>query len=183
MKSIVISSGHSEDVRGAEGPKPWGLDEVDEARKVVDQVADILRRQGVQVATFHDNTSDTQDENLKTIVNFHNSKTRELDVSVHFNAAFPEGTSDPVGTEVFYVSQYEMAKEISSAIANAGKLINRGPKKSNDLYFLNHTEQPAVLIEVCFVDSSEDCTLYRTHFQGICIAIADAINPGGTLIS
>ena len=28
-------SGHGKYIRGAEGPEPWGLDEVDEARKVV----------------------------------------------------------------------------------------------------------------------------------------------------
>ena len=57
----MISSGHGKLVRGASGV----LDEVDEARKVVDTVAARLKVKGVEVKIFHDNTSTTQDQNLK----------------------------------------------------------------------------------------------------------------------
>jgi hypothetical protein len=56
-------------------------------------------------------------------------------------------------------------------------LLNRGPKKRSDLYFLNNTNEPAILIEVCFVDSSADANLYRTHFRAICGAIAGVARP------
>ena len=68
--AIVISSGHGKYVRGASGI----LDEVDEARKVVERLADQLGARGVEVTTFHDDTSHSQDENLHTIVAFHNSR-------------------------------------------------------------------------------------------------------------
>ena len=43
-KRICISSGHGKYIRGASGsPVPPQLDEVDEARKVVEQIADELR--------------------------------------------------------------------------------------------------------------------------------------------
>ena len=71
---VVISSGHGKYIRGAEGPSPWGLDEVDEARKVVNKVADMMRSLGVQVTVFHDDVSDDQSENLKRIVDFHNAQ-------------------------------------------------------------------------------------------------------------
>ena len=70
-KNVVISSGHGEIVRGALGI----LDEVVEARRVTETVAENLRARGAQVATFHDDTSTTQSENLETIVDFHNSHT------------------------------------------------------------------------------------------------------------
>ena len=72
MNSVVISSGHGKYVDGASGY----LNEVEEARKVVDQVARDLVKAGANVYTFHDNTSTTQDENLSTIVNYHNSQKR-----------------------------------------------------------------------------------------------------------
>ena len=50
------------------------IDEVDEARKVVEAVAKALRVLGVQTLTFHDDVSKLQNENLNRIVNFHNSK-------------------------------------------------------------------------------------------------------------
>jgi N-acetylmuramoyl-L-alanine amidase len=166
---IVISSGHGKYVRGASGY----LDEVDEARHVVEQVATLLEHAGVGVKTFHDNTSTSQDQNLRTIVNYHNSQTRDLDVSVHFNAY--ETTKKPMGTECLYVTQQTLADKVATAIARAGSLIDRGPKKRTDLYFLNNTEEPAILIETCFVDSQADADLYYEHFDSICTAIAETI--------
>jgi N-acetylmuramoyl-L-alanine amidase len=167
---IVISSGHGKYIRGASGY----LDEVNEARRVVERVAEFLRSASVDVTTFHDNTSTTQSQNLDTIVNFHNSKTRDLDVSVHFNAY--NTTSKPMGTECLYVTQEGLAGQMATAIADAGDLIDRGPKYRSDLKFLNSTEMPAILIEICFVDSSADAELYQYNFETICRAIAGVLS-------
>ena len=163
---IVISSGHGLLVRGASDI----LDEVDEARMVVEKVAGELQQLGYEVATFHDDTSTTQNENLETIVDFHNSQERDLDVSVHFNAYVH--TVAGMGAEVLYATQEDLANRVADAISNSSGLINRGPKKRTDLYFLNNTEQPSILIEVCFVDSETDANLYHKHFDSICKAIA-----------
>jgi len=172
---ICISSGHGKYIRGASGKNcgSWGLDEVDEARKVVEQIAHYLDEAGIDVETFHDDVSNDQTENLNRIVDWHNTQTRELDISVHFNAY--TCTTKPMGCEVLYVSQDELAKDLSIAIADAGDFVDRGPKKRTDLFFLNNTEAPAILIETCFVDSEADAGLYRQNFDVICNAIADAI--------
>jgi N-acetylmuramoyl-L-alanine amidase len=171
---IVISSGHGALVPGAVGY----IEEVDEARRVVDEVARNLRADGVEVTTFHDDTSTTQDENLDAIVNFHNAQERDLDVSVHFNAY--ETTSQPMGVEVLYVTQADLAGDVVDAIAEAAELPNRGAKYRGDLAFLNNTKGPAILIEVCFVDSSVDVEHYQQRFDAICAAIADVL--GGELL-
>jgi len=170
--SIVISSGHGEKVRGASGY----IDEVDEARKVVDEVAKLLDASGVTVYVFHDNVSTSQNENLNRIVDYHNSKTRGLDVSVHFNAN--QTTDSPVGCEVLYATQngFNAADPVVDAICDASGLKNRGPKERNDLFFLNQTDEPAILIEVCFVDSKADVEIYKEEFGAICRAIADTIS-------
>jgi N-acetylmuramoyl-L-alanine amidase len=165
---IAISSGHALKVRGASGY----IDEVDEARKVVEKVADFYRQLGVGVETFHDNTSTTQGQNLDAIVAWHNSQTRDLDVAVHFNAF--ETTPDPMGTEVLYVTQEDLAGDVSRAMAEAGQFINRGAKYRGDLAFLNGTDKPAILLEVCFVDSKTDTELYDDYFDAICLAIAES---------
>jgi N-acetylmuramoyl-L-alanine amidase len=167
---IVISSGHGKYVRGASGY----IDEVDEARRVVERVAEYLRHGGMLVQTFHDDVSHSQSENLNRIVSYHNAQSRELDVSVHFNAY--NTTSKPMGCEVLYVTQHDLAADTSEAIADAGGFINRGAKKRTDLAFLNGTEEPAILIETCFVDSSADVALYEGDFDAICLAIAEAIS-------
>jgi N-acetylmuramoyl-L-alanine amidase len=165
-RNVVISSGHGKIVRGASGI----LDEVDEARRVVEAVAAELRNRGAQVVTFHDDTSTTQSENLETIVAFHNSRSRQLDISVHFNAYV--ACSGPMGCEVLYKTQSTLSTEMSASIAGAGKFINRGAKKRSDLYFLNNTKMPAILLEICFVDSSADAELYSKNFEAICKTIA-----------
>src|SRR5215467_3272239 len=166
---IALSSGHGKFVRGAKGV----LDEVDENRKVVDRVAALLKSAGHTVYTFHDDTSKSVSANLGAITGWHNRQVRERDVSVHFNAFKPQ--SNPVGTECLYVSQQQLAAKISAAMANAGGFINRGAKKRTDLAFLNSTNRPAVLLEVCFVDSQADAGLYRTNFEAICRGIAETV--------
>jgi N-acetylmuramoyl-L-alanine amidase len=166
---IAISSGHGLKVRGASGI----LDEVDEARKVVEQVAKELTAREVVVNTFHDNVSVSQSENLNRITDWHNDQDRELDISVHFNAY--EQVDKPMGTEVLYVTQAELADEMSAVIAQAGGFIDRGPKKRTDLHFLNATDKPSILLEVCFVDSEADAELYKKQYNHICKAIADLL--------
>ena len=165
---IAISSGHGKLIRGASGPEPWGLDEVDEARKVVNKVAESLN-----APKFHDDVSDDQSENLNRIVDWHNNQTRDLDISVHFNAY--DVVDKPMGTECLYLTQEALSKTVATNIAAAGGFINRGPKKRSDLFFLNKTDKPAILIEVCFVDSKADADLYRKNFDAITKAIVKSI--------
>lgn len=169
-KSIVISSGHGLKVRGARGY----IDEVEEARKVVDQVTVYLKKLGCSVESFHDNVSTNQNQNLQTIVRFHNSRARELDVSVHFNSS-GSLTDTPIGVEVLWYSEKALAEKVSKAIADASGLKNRGAKQRKELYFLRNTTKPAILIEVCFVNSKKDVELYRANFDKICRAIAETL--------
>jgi N-acetylmuramoyl-L-alanine amidase len=157
-------------IRGASGsPVPPQLDEVDEARRVVDRVATWLG-----CPKFHDNISTNQSSNLNAIVNWHNNQTRDLDVSVHFNAY--DGNAH--GTEVLYVSSagLEIATPCCNAICAAGDFTNRGAKKRTDLAFLNGTNEPAILIETCFCDNTADSNKYNVQFEAICRAIAEEIS-------
>lgn len=171
---IVMSSGHGRYIRGASGI----LEEVVEARRVVTTVASLLTETNVDLAVFHDNTSTSQNENLNTIIDFHNSQQRDLDVSVHFNA-YVETTS-PMGTEVLYVTQQALARKLSAAIAAAAKLPDRGAKYRDDLFFLNSTSKPAILIETCFVDSQADAEAYQRNYTAICTAIAETLTAQPT---
>ena len=168
---VVISSGHSTKCRGASGY----IDEVVEATKVVDQVGRILNSmEDVQAITYHDTISTTQNENLNRIVDFHNTRgEHDLDISVHFNAY--QTTSKPMGCEVLYLTMNGLADELVDAMCAASGLINRGPKHRGDLFFLNNTAAPAVLIEVCFVDSKADVDIYQRKFGEICDAIARVV--------
>ena len=174
MTVICLSAGHSAKCPGAADI----IDEFNENKMVVRAVAAKLKaRAGCKCYSFVDMTSRDQNTNLNTIVDWHNSIARDLDVSIHFNCS-DQHTANPLGTEVLYVTQNDLAGRLSAAIAGSSGLIDRGPKLRNDLFFLNNTEMPAVLIEVCFVDSEADCELYAAHFNSICEAIAGVLSNG-----
>ncbi len=165
---IRMSSGHSTLCQGAVGI----LNEVECATAVVDRTAQLLIDRGVDCQTFHDTTSKDQNTNLHKITDWTNSKPHDLAVSVHLNANVE--TSSPMGTECLWVTQEALAKKIADAIASCG-FKNRGPKYRSDLWFLNQTIEKSVLLEICFVDSSADASLYKETFEEICESIATVL--------
>jgi len=166
---ITISPGHWRVGSGACDL----IDEVTEARKVVNRVIEYLRSAKIAVNHIEDNSSTNQQQNLKYLVTEHNKTNRKLDVSVHFNAA--ARSTRGLGVEVLYYDQKELANNVSKAISDVSGLINRGAKERKELAFLNGTEKPAILIEVCFVSSEVDVALYRRDFDKICRAIANEL--------
>jgi hypothetical protein len=169
-----MSVGHGKYIRGAAGyPVPPELDEVDSACRVVNRTAEILNSiDGVSCVTFFDTTSHDQSTNLATITNWHNSQTRDYDASCHFNAF--DGSAH--GCEVLYVTQQSLASRLSAAISEAGSFTNRGAKYRSDLYVLNNTEMPAVLLEICFCDHNRDSNDFTASFEAICTAIAETLS-------
>lgn len=165
---VNISSGHSINCQGTADI----INEVTEARKVVDRVYEIIKASGKQCYKYHD-TSSSSTQNLVNIVNWHNGFNDGVDVSIHFNAY--AHVDKPMGTEVCYYSNSSLATAVSKEIATAGGFIDRGAKQRTGLYFLKHTNKPAILIEVCFVDSVADVNLYRANFERICQAIAKTL--------
>ena len=165
---VNISSGHSINCQGAVDI----INEVTEARKVVDRVYEIIKASGKQCYKYHD-TSSSSTQNLVNIVNWHNGFKDGVDVSIHFNAY--THVDKPMGVEVCYYSNSSLAVAVSKEIATAGGFIDRGAKQRTGLYFLKHTNKPAILIEVCFVDSVADVNLYRANFERICQAIAKSL--------
>lgn len=166
---VCISAGHGKYIRGASGY----IDEYDENVRVGTRANELINTNGGASEFFTDTTSTSQNTNLSTIVNWHNSRSRDLDVSVHFNAY--STTSKPMGVEVLYVTQSSLASQLSSALAGVMSLPNRGGKYRSDLYFLNNTTKPAILIETCFVDSSADANSYKAEFENVCKTIAEIV--------
>lgn len=165
---INISSGHSINCQGASDI----LNEVTEARRVVDRIYEMCKAIGIEVYKYHD-TSSSSNQNLANIANWHNQFKDGIDISIHFNCY--QHTSNSMGTEVCYYSQSELANKVSSAISKASGLKNRGGKERKGLYVLRHTNKPMILIEVCFLDSSYDVQKYQENFDNICSAIIEAL--------
>lgn len=170
VKEIEIHPGHWKNTSsGANGI----LNEVTEARKVAKRVYEILESLKVPATYFEDNISTTQSQNINALVKEHNKDRDGLIVSIHFNAS--GGTQNRgIGTEVLYYDQKDLAAKIAKAISDVtgGGLINRGAKQRKDLGVLARTYEPAILIEVCFVNSIVDAAVYHRNFEKICQAVA-----------
>lgn len=167
VREIELHPGHWKNTgSGANGI----LNEVTEARKVTQRVYEILKESNVPCTYFEDNTSSNQRQNLNTLVKHHNADRDGLIVSIHLNSG--GDSSKGIGTEVLYSTQKDLAAAIAKAISEASELINRGAKHRDNIAVLTQTYEPAILIEVCFVNSVVDAATYRQNFEKICQAIA-----------
>ena len=188
---IVISSGHGKHVNGAVNL----INERDENRIVTRRVCELLRGAGVDVVEFHEDEARNQRDNVNSIVRFHNSQVRDLDVSIHFNAV--AGTrEEAIGVETMYLAGHEKMRPLASAVSRAisvasGLTLRRidgtWARNRGEIGFLTQLHN-SILIEVCFVNSVTDVRLYREKFEAICRAIAESISdrtidvvPGETI--
>ncbi|HCG4535575.1 TPA: N-acetylmuramoyl-L-alanine amidase [Salmonella enterica subsp. enterica serovar Typhi str. AG3] len=168
VKEIEIHPGHWKNTNSGANSL---MNEVTEARKVAKRVHEILKTSNVRTTYLEDNSSTNQRDNINYLVGQHNKDQDGLIVSIHFNAS--GGTSNKgIGTEVLYYSEKHLAAKVAKAISDVSGLKNRGAKQRTDLGVLAKTYEPAILIEVCFVNDSVDVALYRRDFEKICQAIA-----------
>ena len=163
---INIHAGHNPDGKTACGAVGL-IRESTEARKVKDKVIQMLKAQGHEVYDCTVDNGTSKNDVLKKIVSKCNSRTVDLDISIHFNAGANKILDrKTTGTEVYVYSATSKAKDTAQKIVNAIAALgfkNRGVKTSKSLYFLKNTKNPALLIECCFVDDPDDIALYNVN--------------------
>lgn len=161
---IAIAGGHSANARGASG----FIDEYDCDRAFVAQLIPAFESQGWYV-TDCSNDADSVNGELAEECRIANGSGADLFIAVHFNAG--GGT----GTEVWHYpgsSAESYAESVSAELASALGLRNRGAKATTGLYVLNRTTMPAILIEVCFVDTEQDADAWHaTSWDALCGAV------------
>lgn len=169
---FAIAGGHSAKARGASGY----IDEYEKDRALVAHLIEELRRRG-QTVTDCSNEEKTVMGELKAEVRAANSSGAELFLAVHFNAGGGRGS------ECWYckgnVASQTDAERLSAACAGALGLPDRGAKPTTSLYVINNTSMPALLLEVCFVDTLSDCQAWwETPWEPLITALADALCTG-----
>lgn len=142
------------------------LNESTEARKVKTEVIALLKQKGHTVYDCTVNDGKDQSDVLRKIVEKCNAHSVNLDVSIHLNAGANDykGNGRTTGTEVCIHDKNSKAKKAAENILHSICSLgfqNRGIKERSDLYFLNHTKAPALLIECCFVDDKDDAKLFN----------------------
>ena len=128
------------------------LNESKENRPVGDKVIQKLRALGHTVIDCSCNSASNVDEQLVAIVKKANAQKLDLFLSLHLNDG--GGT----GAEIYTTNTSgakEEAKRLIEIYCKRTGFRNRGHKFS-ELYVLRHTNAPAMLLEMCFVDTESD---------------------------
>ncbi|MCU5181581.1 N-acetylmuramoyl-L-alanine amidase [Bacillus toyonensis] len=149
MGKYSLHGGHNRFVQGA---NYGGREEHIMDRLVKDAVADKLRALGHTVYDDTDEVGRTQAQNLNNIVRNCNSHSVDLVIAFHLNK-FNEKAN---GVEVCYYDQQALAAKVSAQLSKDIGWSNRGAKPRTDLYVLNSTKAPAILIELGFIDNESD---------------------------
>jgi len=162
---INIHAGHNASGKIACGAVSI-LNESDEARLVTKYIIKYLKQDGHTVYDCTVDNGANERDNLIKIANKCNAHNVDIDVSIHFNsgASDKKGNGYTTGSEVWVCSTAGIRGTSAHRICeklNALGFKNRGVKTSQNLYILNHTNAPAILVEVCFVDDKDDANLYK----------------------
>ena len=168
---IAVRGGHCPKITGASAL----IDELKEDRLIKDVVIKYLNQLGHTVldVTPPDSTSGSSAD-LSYGVNKANNWGADLFVSIHFNNAYST-YNGALGTEVCVYSENDVAGRVVSQLASLG-FRNRGQKVRTGLYELKNTKMKSMIIEVCFVEATEDVALYkRLGHDTIGKTIAEAI--------
>lgn len=172
---IAVRGGHNPSVPGARAL----LDEVTEDRKVCEAVIKYLNIAGEDTINVTSNIADVNKE-LHEGVAKANSIGADLFVSIHFNKAY-NSYNGAIGSEVWLNLNNAKATAIGSRIVNNLASLgfkNRGLKDGikERLYEVKATNMPGIIVEVCFVEATEDVAIYKSVGPDrIGKAIAEAI--------
>ena len=169
---IAVRGGHTELCTGASAL----INELTEDRKVKDAVVKYLKILGQDVldVTPPVNYTSSASKDLAYGVNKANDYGANLFVSIHFNKAY-DTYNGSLGSEVCVYNPFDTAKRVVEKLGCLG-FGNRGQKIRNNLYELRNTNMLAMIVEVCFVEATEDVNLYKKlGADAIGKAIAEAI--------
>lgn len=172
---IAVRGGHNFKAKGALGI----IDETIENRKVYKALIKYLNIAGHNVI---DVTPGDCDVNTDLYLGVQKAKENnsELFLSIHFDKAYDK-YEGALGTGTWIYGRGGKAeiyaKRIADNLSKGTGLKNRGVKTNPKLYELRKTSMPAVLVEVCFCEATEDVRIYKEKGPDLIgKLIAEAIN-------
>lgn len=169
---IVLDAGHGGTDPGSVGP--GGNLEKIIALKVVRKLQSILVKGHCVILSRYDDSY----VSLKERCDLANVHSADIFVSIHCNSA---GVATATGIETFHHPKSKngirLAKEIQAQLVKATGLADRKAKVHKDkLYVLYHTQMPAVLVEIGFINNHiEEQLIASEEYQEKC---AEAIARG-----
>lgn len=149
---IGVDMGHS--LSGAGTGASKYVSEVVENRKIGKELIRMLREKGHTVINCTVDKASTSDNQLDQIVANANKQYLDVFISIHLNAGGGKGT------ETYVVSKngnaYKYALSVNQEVYESCFFVDRGIKTAR-FKVITKTVAPALLLEVCFVDTKSDC--------------------------
>jgi len=175
---VFINPGHDQDYdSGAVNPN-GGLQECDVAARVGNRVKGYLEAAGCEVQLLQSDNLyyDSQYADRPVAVcGAANDWPADVFVSIHCNAA----NTQAMGTEVECCSVDsnggKLAQCIQSQIVDSLGTVDRGVKEMPGLIVIKHTDMPACLVEMAFIDNDADAQLLVDSEDEFARAIARGI--------
>lgn len=168
--SIMLDAGHGGRDPGAVYN---GRREKDDNLRLVLAIGEILQNNGIDVQ--YTRTTDVYESPLQKAMEA-NEAGVDFFISIHRNSFSTDNVVSGVESLVYNLSgiKLEMAENINAQLETVG-FVNLGVKARPNLIVLRRTKMPAVLVEVGFINSNTDNTLFDQNFDAIAQAIADGI--------
>lgn len=146
------------------------INESYETRKVGYALMKKLKERSANVVDCTIDKASSQSECLRLITAQANRQDLDYFISIHFNAGRGKG----IEVYTYKGRQFQDALDVCNNISSLG-FVNRGVKDGTGLYVVGKTKAKSMLIEVCFVDSSDADLYLRLGADKLADAIADAI--------
>lgn len=168
--SIMLDAGHGGRDPGAVYN---GRQEKDDVLKLVIAIGEILQNSEIDVE--YTRTTDIYETPFQKATEA-NEAGVDFFISIHRNSSPLANQYMGVESLIYNLSgiKYEMAENINAQLETVG-FKDLGVKARPNLVVLRRTKMPAILVEVGFINSDSDNTIFDKNFNDIAQAIADGI--------
>lgn len=170
MPLVAIDAGHGGNNPGA---VYRGRQEKDDTLKLSLAVGGILEQNGINV--YYTRTEDVYESPVQKAMEG-NAVGADYFVSIHRNSSTYPNQYTGVDTLVYsrYGEAARLAENINTRLEQVG-FVNQGVNQRPELAVLRRTQMPTVLVEVGFLNTDADNSLFDQRFDDIAQAIADGI--------
>lgn len=174
MPKVYLTAGHHFKDSGAIGS---GFKENELTIELKDLVTSILKSKNVEV--WNDYDGDTLGTVIKKI-NASGVSSKDILLEIHFDSAtrLASGTTALVADNARNRSRF-FAEDLSTGISKIMGITDRGVKSEKDSnrgkLGILHTAASSVLIEICFINNTDDMLKYTVNKLEIAETIANVI--------
>lgn len=165
---IFLNPGHHKIYDSGAVNRKSGLRETDVALRVSARIKNYLEVGGLKVTEY-------QADDLGDICDRANNSGADYFISIHCNAFNEVARGTEVEVYQMGTKGAKLAQVIQDCIVDNLGTIDRGLKERPGLYVLKHTDMPACLIELEFIDNNEGAKLLVEREDDFARAIADGI--------